>query len=180
VCKASLLKYYSSHPATHAVRFDRCNSSTCVICSRTCTAFTPSYPPTPALSYSPTPPATPILSPRRQVLSLHSANSNSVQNCPPTSNKRRKSLYEQEGYTDTDDVMGVPKLLDEDGNVEMSTSSNSGCGRVVCRSCSFENAQRFVEDTFLCSPRVLVFTSDTTTCFDCYGRDSWNHAYLTS
>ncbi|KAJ7213279.1 hypothetical protein C8J57DRAFT_1730925 [Mycena rebaudengoi] len=118
----------------------RCASPTCAICSRTCTASMPSPPPTPHLTWSPTPTPSPSLSPRRTVLALNSANTNSVlaaAHTAPTAAKRKKHKDDEEAAPDDEADYGC----------------GSGCGRSVCRECCFENLQE-----------------STTTCYDCHGR----------
>ncbi|KZT30152.1 hypothetical protein NEOLEDRAFT_313387 [Neolentinus lepideus HHB14362 ss-1] len=122
----------------------RCNATTCTICSRICNACpAASLPPTPALTFSPSPPATPDRSPRRIGLSLSSMNMN-VNGSPnaTSTGKRRK-------YRDSEDE---EQEHDEEGE-KYDKWSMSGCGRTVCRYCCLEDA-----------------LSNTTTCCDCYGR----------
>ncbi|KAF8175556.1 hypothetical protein BJ912DRAFT_1064199 [Pholiota molesta] len=78
-----------------------CLSTTCAVCSRTCTHAAASQPPTPHLTWSPTPSPSPAPSPRRSVLSLNSSNVNlPLADSPlmPTQNfvpgKRRKHADE--------------------------------------------------------------------------------------
>jgi hypothetical protein len=91
--------------------------STCAICSRTCSASMPSHPPTPHLTFSPTPSPSPTtISPPRIALSLNSRSANSAispaliasshnfsalgANIPPISGKRKKDKEDEEpeGY----------------------------------------------------------------------------------
>jgi hypothetical protein len=117
----------------------RCASPTCAICSRTCTASMPSPPPTPHLTWSPTPTPSPSLSPRRTVLALNSANTNSVlaaaHTAPtaPTAAKRKKHKDDEEAAPDDEADYGC----------------GSGCGRSVCRECCFENLQECVQGFIL-------------------------------
>ncbi|KAF8803335.1 hypothetical protein BYT27DRAFT_7145355 [Phlegmacium glaucopus] len=124
----------------------RCLSITCAVCSRTCTASAASQPPTPHLTWSPTPSPSPAGgSPRRSVLSLNSPNTNIILHPPlmptsnPTAGKRRKLV-------DQDDL-----ACSRDGGQDRE-EFGPGCGRLLCRSCCFENIQ-----------------NNTTTCLDCYG-----------
>ncbi|KAA1473304.1 hypothetical protein DENSPDRAFT_859839 [Dentipellis sp. KUC8613] len=98
----------------------RCNAATCTVCSRTCSSAPPSYPPTPVLSHSPTPPTTPSASPRRVALS-HSNTNAAV-------TRRRK-------FQDDEEDEAIAK---EKHDAEGWTP---GCGRVVCRSCCVEIPQ---------------------------------------
>ncbi|KAF8970835.1 hypothetical protein BDZ97DRAFT_1788970 [Flammula alnicola] len=100
-----------------------CLLTTCAVCSRTCTHSAASLPPTPHLTWSPTPSPSPAASPRRSVLSLNSSNTNlPLIDSPltPTQNalagKRRNSR--------------MMKICREFG---------PGCGRIVCMNCCYED-----------------------------------------
>lgn len=130
----------------------RCSAPTCAICARTCTSYTrpSSFPPTPALTRSPSPSThgnTPV-SPKRTALSLSYATMNcdaSVALPPPSvpSIKRKKALIEKEdvnGDGDLDSTTG------RDHHDVMSIHNGGtdaivipGCGRVVCRACCIES-----------------------------------------
>ncbi|KAK0455788.1 uncharacterized protein EV420DRAFT_559983 [Desarmillaria tabescens] len=120
-----------------AILCSRCGSSTCVICSRKCTAHRP-----------PSSPPTASLSPSRSALALNAPNTNlmttTTTNPPPSplpqSHKRKKPA-------DSDSEVGGKSESRKDGDGEEEVTS---CGRVVCRNCCVENVQ-----------------SDTTTCLDC-------------
>ncbi|EIM80612.1 uncharacterized protein STEHIDRAFT_150343 [Stereum hirsutum FP-91666 SS1] len=132
--------------SAHAVICARCNAPTCPICSRTCSAAPPSQPPTPLLTYSPTPPATPAPSPRRMALSLSNNNVGSV-------TPRRRKVRDEDGPSVVQDAFGYGnKVQNEQYDGEMD-GWTPGCGRVVCKNCCLE------------SP-----ISETNTCYDCYGK----------
>ncbi|EPT02249.1 hypothetical protein FOMPIDRAFT_160388 [Fomitopsis schrenkii] len=127
------------------VRCARCRATTCLVCSRTCSAPPLSLPPTPALTRSSTP--SPYPSPRRPALAL-STNSripNGMVNALPSTRghaatgKRRKPLLlnSDEGCSSDDEKAG-------------KDTSQHGCGRTVCRKCCHENP-----------------LSATTICYDC-------------
>ncbi|KAH9840797.1 uncharacterized protein C8Q71DRAFT_423557 [Rhodofomes roseus] len=131
----------------------RCRATTCLVCSRTCSAPPLSMPPTPALTRSSTPSPSPSPSPRRPALALstNSRTANALSNPAPErtpAGKRRKPLQSD---TDGDEQpswsLGIEKASKE--------ATPRGCGRTVCRSCCHENA-----------------LSATTTCYDCL-----NHPY---
>lgn len=118
-------------------RLGRCRATTCLVCSRTCSAPPLSLPPTPALTRSSTP--SPYPSPRRPALAL-STNSripNGMVNALPSTRghaatgKRRKPLLlnSDEGCSSDDEKAG-------------KDTSQHGCGRTVCRKCCHENPLR--------------------------------------
>ncbi|KAH9931756.1 hypothetical protein B0H21DRAFT_96362 [Amylocystis lapponica] len=107
----------------HLIVCARCRAPTCTICARTCTACPPSAPPTPALSFSPTPPATPLPSPRRSALALHT---NTLAFTP---GRRRKAREDEEEHVEGEE--GCVK----DAGAEILP----GCGRTICRNCCFES-----------------------------------------
>ncbi|KAI0723664.1 hypothetical protein C8Q72DRAFT_858653 [Fomitopsis betulina] len=130
------------------VRCARCRETTCLVCSRTCSAPPLILPPTPALTRSTTP--TPCPSPRRTALAL-STNSR-------TTNGMLNTLPSARGYAATG-KRRKPHSLDADDSEHASCSSDDekagkhtshGCGRIVCRKCCHENP-----------------SSATTTCYDC-------------
>ena len=113
--------------------FHRCLSILCTVCSRTCTASAASQPPTPHLTWSPTPSPTPAGdSPRRSALSINSPNTNVIldtHTINAIAGKRRK-------FVDQDDPACTIEDRDEFG---------PGCGRLLCRNCCFENNQKYVK-----------------------------------
>lgn len=138
---------------------NRCTSLTCPTCSRTCTAPPPSIPPTPHLTYSPTPNPTPPLpshstsSPRRTALGLTSLNNASFNSVGgPGGGKRRKFRDE-----DDDGIAGVGKEVDSRLGLEGDSGQVGliprGCGKTICRGCCEESWQRSVP-TFII--RVLL------------------------
>ncbi|KZT66895.1 hypothetical protein DAEQUDRAFT_729674 [Daedalea quercina L-15889] len=138
------------------VRCARCRATTCVVCSRTCSAPPLSLPPTPALTRSTTPSASPMSSPRRPALALstNSRTSNALLSpVPPLSEqpaigKRRKPLRRD---TDGDEHQS----WSSDDEKVSKEPTRGGCGRTICRNCCYEN-----------------FLSAATTCYDCL-----NHPY---
>jgi len=131
----------------------RCDKLTCNVCSRTCTHLPPSQPPTPMLSYSPTPPCTPLPPlPLRLAVTFQSAASAVAIKLPRVISQRRKRREFDGGNNPNDNQHMTEDFADESTDDEMIIDGR-GCGRKVCRNCSFEN------------PRI-----ETTTCYDCYGR----------
>lgn len=64
----------------HVVICPRCRATSCSICSRICTAVPASLPPTPLLSYSPSPPGTPYLSSSNGCINCNCNNGNNNSN----------------------------------------------------------------------------------------------------
>ncbi|KAJ7112903.1 hypothetical protein C8R44DRAFT_984786 [Mycena epipterygia] len=108
----------------------RCASPTCAICSRTCTACMPSQPPTPHLTWSPTP--SPAHSPRRLALALNAANTNHANASAGAGASKRKKLKDD----------GEEERAEED--------ADAGCGRTVCRECCFETPQESTTTCYDC------------------------------
>ncbi|KAF8346424.1 hypothetical protein F5887DRAFT_883571 [Amanita rubescens] len=100
----------------------RCSAPTCAVCSRTCTARVPSQPPTPHLTWSPSP--SPPQSPRYPNTSSSTGKTGHV------TGKRRKAS--QDDFID--------QISNSDGS-EDDYGIGPGCGRTVCRDCSVENIQ---------------------------------------
>lgn len=123
-------------PRTHSSD-TRCEKLTCNVCSRTCTHLPPSQPPTPMLSYSPTPPCTPLPPlPLRLAVTFQSA-----ARSPRVTSKHRKRREFDGGSNLNDNHHMIEDLVDDTLNDEMLIDGH-GCGRKVCRNCSFENPQR--------------------------------------
>ena len=121
----------------------RCERLTCNVCSRTCTHLPPSQPPTPMLSYSPTPPCTPLPPlPLRLAVTFQSAVSAVAVKSPRVTSKQRKRRVFDGGSNPNDNQHMMEDLVDESIDDEMIIDGH-GCGRKVCRNCSFENPQRF-------------------------------------
>ena len=149
--------------------FCRCLSTTCAVCSRTCTHSAASQPPTPHLTWSPTPSPSPMPSPRRSVLSLNSSNVNlplsgllHTQTQSSATGKRRK-------HADEDDIPSYPDVKST-SYAEDQGEFGEGCGRFVCRNCCYEDTHKCVAFFLIfmhLSDRYLI--SNTTTCLDCYG-----------
>ncbi|KAF7760705.1 hypothetical protein Agabi119p4_10114 [Agaricus bisporus var. burnettii] len=145
-CRRSLAQAYF-------ILCSRCSATTCVVCSRTCDASGSSdYPPS-NLSTS-----TPV--PRRVALTVTSSNTN-----PPNSannyskcavpGKRRKFTDDSANIADT----GIGNFQENNANSPVTNVNvfrhigykterqlhdnelSSGCGRVICRNCCFENSQ---------------------------------------
>ena len=122
----------------------RCEKLTCNVCSRTCTHLPPSQPPTPMLSYSPTPPCTPLSPlPLRLAVTFQSAASAVAVKSPrPTSRQRKRREFDG-GSNPNDNQHMAEDFVSEPTSDEMIIDGH-GCGRKVCRNCSFENPQRSV------------------------------------
>ena len=122
----------------------RCGQLTCNICSRTCTHLPPSPPITPMLSYSPTPPCTPLSPlPLRLAVTFQSAASAVAVRSPRVTSKQRKRREFDGGSNPNDNQHMAEDFFDEPANDGMIIDGH-GCGRKVCRNCSFENPQRCV------------------------------------
>ena len=144
---------YLSQPRKENLNaFYSCSSTTCAICSRVCTACAPSLPPTPHLSWSPSPSPSPHASPRRSALSLHSVNTNLIttpsgSSWPHvTSNNtvagKRRKLADNDNDSD-----GVDRPYERATGHHSSSDLDlfgcgPGCGRTLCRNCCFENIQK--------------------------------------
>ena len=150
----------------------RCRTTTCLVCSRTCTAPPLSLPPTPALTRSPTPSMTPHPSPRRPALALstNSRTSNGTATTAPSlcggtaTGKRRKPLP----WDPEDSDRANSPSDDEKVGKDME---RSGCGRTVCRKCCLENPVRCAWPHCSQYPpnqwaKSSVFSA-TATCYDC-------------
>ncbi|KAK0231474.1 hypothetical protein IW262DRAFT_1344459 [Armillaria fumosa] len=115
-----------------AILCSRCGSSTCVICSRKCTAHRP-----------PSSPPTVSLSPSRSALALNAPNTNlmtaTTMNLPLSpllqSHKRKKAA-------DSDTEGKLESIKDSDCEEE-----GTSCGRMICRNCCVENVE---SDTTTC------------------------------
>lgn len=127
------MQYYaqgelSRYQKEYSYILSRCGSSTCVICSRKCTAHRP-----------PSSPPTVSLSPSRSALALNAPNTNlmtaTTTNPPlsplPQSHKRKKTA-------DSDTGGKLESIKDSDYEEE-----GTSCGRMVCRNCCVENVQRY-------------------------------------
>lgn len=128
------------HPPPH----NRCEKLTCNVCSRTCTHLPPAQPSTPILSYSPTPPCTPLPPlPLRLAVTFQSAVSSVAVNSPRVTSKQRKRREFDGGNNSNDNHHMAEDLVDEAPDDRMIIDGR-GCGKKVCRNCSFENPQRSV------------------------------------
>jgi len=151
-----------------------CLSTTCTVCSRTCTHGVASHPPTPSLTWSPTPSPPLMPSPRRSVLALNSPNTNTslrpadqLQLTPaPLSvpGKRRKTVDEDGDEPDLCHLRDLKGVLTGEGGIDEQEQDRPqdelglGCGRLVCRRCCYED-----------------IPANTTTCVECYGSRT-NHS----
>ncbi|KAH7909009.1 hypothetical protein BJ138DRAFT_278557 [Hygrophoropsis aurantiaca] len=140
----------------------RCKAVVCTICSRTCTEYThtPSYPPTPALTRSPSPSPTSVApSPFTQTTNHEHT---------PLAGRRRKfssnltlKVYSEGGRgmrledrnTEERTNMCLDDFSLDERARDSSTSTILGCGLTVCRDCCIESIQ-----------------SEGTLCLDCYAR----------
>nr|VWP01786.1 Regulator Ustilago maydis 1 protein [Ganoderma boninense] len=178
------------------VQCARCHAPTCTICSRTCNGCPPSVPPTPELTMSPATlsPATPaVCSPdtpaslslsgsvpfanldgpeslgpggeRRPALASHT-------NVPGTGAVGRRRKNREHDDVDEEGWKGAGEAEDERMR---ETGILPGCGRVVCRGCSFETPERYgycIPSSFEWLTDLFLALSDLNTCYDCAGRSS--------
>ena len=122
----------------------RCEKLTCNVCSRTCTHLPPSQPPTPMLSHSPTPPCTPLSPlPLRLAVTFQSAASAVTVRSPRVTSQQRKRREFDGGSNPKDNQHMAEDFVDESTDDEMIIDGH-GCGRKVCRNCSFENPRMSV------------------------------------
>jgi len=124
----------------------RCSSPTCAVCSRTCTACPTSMPPTPYLTRSPTRSPTPLFSPRRTALSIHSVNTDIndlTRSGQANISNGQKRKSQDEDNLDYDSESWVQKL----GEFDLTL----GCGRTVCRKCCVENRESASETCHDCA-----------------------------
>ncbi|KAK0490372.1 hypothetical protein IW261DRAFT_1431777 [Armillaria novae-zelandiae] len=115
-----------------AILCSRCGSSTCVICSRKCTAHR-----------SPSSPPTVLLSPSRSALALNAPNTNLM--IATTTNPPLSSLlqsHKRKKAADSDTGAKLESIKDSDCEEE-----ETSCGRMVCRNCCVENVE---SDTTTC------------------------------
>ncbi|KIJ67330.1 hypothetical protein HYDPIDRAFT_108047 [Hydnomerulius pinastri MD-312] len=138
----------------------RCSAPTCTICARTCTSYTrpPSFPPTPALTRSPTPShiRTPgSISPKRTALGLSFSTMNSDMSAAPSVKRKQAPIDKDESEVDADGDVGLrfrEQPSDAAGVEDISTEVViPGCERVVCRACCVESV-----------------ANDGKLCLDCY------------
>ncbi|KAI0740479.1 hypothetical protein C8Q76DRAFT_609255 [Earliella scabrosa] len=146
---ASCHRGFAGAKQNQLVQCARCHAPTCAICSRNCNGCPPSAPPTPALTSAPSLPETPLASPfpvsipRRPALVPNTNTALGATPPPPIVGRRRKAR-------DREDEDGCKDMEYEMG--EKVDDLVSGCGRTICRNCSFETPE-----------------SDMTTCYDCAG-----------
>ncbi|KAF9265058.1 hypothetical protein L218DRAFT_1076047 [Marasmius fiardii PR-910] len=146
-----------------------CNSPSCAICSRTCrglssigsrvtttspwpSSISPAHPipepPLPDLTWSPSPtytsptstPSPPLAarSPKRFALALNAgntnlisiSNSNTILNATSNTTGKRKTRVESEEAVNDGDIQAEN---------ETGVGKGSGCGRVVCKNCCYED-----------------------------------------
>ncbi|KAG0701444.1 hypothetical protein DFH29DRAFT_926545 [Suillus ampliporus] len=158
--KASTLPCSSCHRVLSAsmrygggggVACARCGSAVCAVCARTCSSMIrpSSFPPTPALTRSPSltasPSPSPSGSPKRAALSLSISTMNCDIHVTPSSKRKKPSEKDDVDVDHSSKSRGTFLGLD-DGAVLIS-----GCGRPICRTCCVESVQ-----------------NDGTLCVDCY------------
>ncbi|EJD00515.1 uncharacterized protein FOMMEDRAFT_148257 [Fomitiporia mediterranea MF3/22] len=139
----------------------RCRATSCTICSRTCTSIPPSHPPTPLLSFSPSPPGTPSgpaeCRPLPQEFHLDETpkqrtRSDAQTHHTETARRRRHSdIVEDDERT----VVGAEDDSTTHTKITDDSAPLPGCGRILCKNCCIENIQ-----------------TGATTCYDCYGLPS--------
>ena len=144
LCARSVLFSIEVRPRRQMTLGTRCGQLTCNICSRTCTQLPPSQPPTPMLSYSPTPPCTPLSPlPLRLAVTFQSVASSVAVGSPRVTSKQRKRREFDGGSNPNDNQHMMEDFFDEPTSDGMIIDGR-GCGRKVCRNCSFESPQRSV------------------------------------
>jgi len=150
--------FLDSNRSPHSLpRYYRCEKLTCNVCSRTCTHLPPSQPPTPMLSYSPTPPCTPLSPlPLRLAVTFQSAASAVAVKLPRVISQRRKRREFDGGNNPNDNQHMTEDLPDESTDDEMIIDGR-GCGRSVCRNCSFENPRMSVSPIRQVNPLADVY-----------------------
>ncbi|OAX37741.1 hypothetical protein K503DRAFT_215757 [Rhizopogon vinicolor AM-OR11-026] len=144
--KASTLSCSSCHRVLSAsmrygasagagVNCARCGSPVCTVCTRTCSSMIrpPSFPPTPALTRSPS--VSPSGSPRRAALSLSISAINCDLHFTPSSKRKKPS---EKDDLDADHSQFRDTLLGLDDTAVLV----SGCGRPICRTCCVESVQK--------------------------------------
>lgn len=136
LCKVGSHRFLAFVPQAWSI--SRCLSPVCTVCARTCSSMIrpPSFPPTPALTRSPSPSVSPSESPRRVALSL----SISAINCdaPFTPSSKRKKSSEKDDV----DANDPSKFRDTLLGLDDATVLISGCGRPLCKSCCVESVQK--------------------------------------
>jgi hypothetical protein len=138
------------------------------VCSRTCTHSVTSQPPTPQLTWSPTPSPSLAPSPRRSVLALNSPNTNTI--LRPTDQSqltatqisvagKRRKIADGDGYeSDLPHLRHLKDMLSGDGGIDRQDQDQPqdqfgiGCGRLVCRRCCYEDIPKCVYSFFLKTP----------------------------
>jgi hypothetical protein len=135
-----------------------------------------SDPPTPGLTYSPTPPATALPSPKRasSAMGAHRTEHSTtdvdadidILHAASPRGRRRKHRAEWD-----EDKMRSMESEERGASPGDAWSVLPGCGRVLCRNCCVENMQRCdfgLRGLHRANIDECVL-SDTTTCLDCYG-----------
>ncbi|PPQ81838.1 hypothetical protein CVT26_014385 [Gymnopilus dilepis] len=155
-------------PTGNTIQCAICSSTTCTVCSRTCTHSASSHPPTPLLTWSPSPSPSICGSPRRSrsalsLVNLSNANKNSnipppidlpppsIQTAVPIVGKRRKIVDEDDpsgvltttynGTTKDRYLLPPGEVLNE--KYSFQDEFGPGCGRLVCRRCCYEDVPRY-------------------------------------
>ncbi|KAL5500963.1 hypothetical protein ACEPAH_9350 [Sanghuangporus vaninii] len=145
---------------SHFVVCPRCRATSCTICSRTCTTIPASQPPTPLLSFSPSPPGTPLGPTEDRSLPLPSEFHLDETPRPQARAYTRTESARRRRHSDIEDDDERTVVGTEDDTfarmkgVEDSGAS-PGCSRVMCKNCCIENVP-----------------TGATTCYDCYGLPS--------
>lgn len=138
LCKVQASSFTPSFLLIQLDHLNRCGSPTCTICSRMCSASTPSAT---HLNWGPStntgPNSNPLRqpqsqSPQRFALTLNSANTNTA-GYANAFGKRKKSK-DDDSLSERDWAIRL-EHVNESGEAELSGS----CGRTVCKSCCFES-----------------------------------------
>ncbi|KAH8113079.1 hypothetical protein DFH11DRAFT_1602940 [Phellopilus nigrolimitatus] len=130
----------------------RCQATSCSICSRTCTAIPLSMPSTPLLSFSPSPPGTPLGASDNRPLPHDLDDTPKTRTHAQATARHTESSRRRKKRDEDDDDEGTVVGGDDDSSTKGSDRVQPGCGRTFCKNCCIENPQ-----------------TGTTTCYDCYG-----------
>jgi len=143
----------------------RCSTTTCMVCSRRCTHSATSQPPTPLLTWSPSPSPSIPESPRRSRSVLSSVMNPNCNRMDPASMPTQRDLVEQGGKrrrkaVDDEELAVIPSSynnnvqymkdcmllpLPSEAGVDQSPEEfGPGCDRLVCKKCCYEDVLTYV------------------------------------
>ena len=123
-----------------------------MICSRTCTSIPTSQPPTPLLSFSPSPPGTPLGLPEDRTLVIptefHLDETPRAARVTNTTTRmhERTELARRRRHSDiVDDDERTVVGAEDDSLARLKgvddLGASPGCGRAMCKNCCVENVQ---------------------------------------